>query len=341
VRPGVDFLASLRNDPRVAGRCYIHVEAGIKIKELYRDLTECGLDLPTAGDGGGQSMGGALSTGTHGGDFRVPVPVDWIRAVHLVSSAGQEFWITSAGNPFGGAGSATQLDICPDAQFIVDDSVLDAVRVGVGRFGVIYSLVFEVLPAYGLLEVYLQESWPDLRSNLMTSAVSPAGASGAFDIPLSDLESGWFKSETRRRTLVKYSPGGEADPGQATEMHYLGGPPHQLAPVLPTIEARLHQVMLAELGLDRLSASLHGDAPKPLHHMNIIISLSEPDKCWVRRRWRVSPAVPKVFQTGVPAPPDAITAPRKTKPDTTSQLKLFVSFRQKSTRGLSTTPANF
>jgi hypothetical protein len=303
VRAGVDFLASLRSDPRVTGRCYVHVEAGIKIKQLFRDLGECGLDLPTSGAGGGQSVAGALSTGSHGADFRVPVLVDWIRAAHVVSSAGREFWITSAGSPFGG--SAAHNDICADAQFIADDSALDAVRVGIGRFGVVYSLVLEVLPAYGLLEVYLQHHWQDLRSALALSTVAPTGTFGAFDIPLADFESGWFKSETRSRTLVRYSPP-EPEPTHASEMHYLGGPPHDLAPVHPTIEPRLYHTMLTELGLDVLGASLRGDGLKPLHHMNIAISLAEPDKCWVTRRWRVSPTLPKVFQTGVSGPPDPI-----------------------------------
>jgi hypothetical protein len=305
VRSGVDFLASFGNDPRILGRCFVHVEAGIKLKDLYRDLHDCGLDVATAGAGGGQSLAGALSTGTHGADFRVSVLVDWIRAVHVVSTAGKEFWITSVGSPFASPAPAPHLDICGDAQFVIDDSVLNAVRVAVGRFGIIYSLVLEVLPAYGLLEAYFQQSWPDLRSALVSSAVNSTSSSGAFDVPFTDLNSGWFHSETRSRSLVKYSPP-DLEPSHASEMHYVGGPPHDPAPVHPTIEPHLYQVMLTELGLDALSASLRGADAKPLHHMNIAISLSEPDKCWVTRRWRVPPNLPKLFQTGVPGPPDPI-----------------------------------
>jgi hypothetical protein len=310
LRPGVDFLDSIRRfDSRVAGRYIVHVEAGTKVKDLLRDLHDCGLDLPTSGAGGGQSLAGALSTGTHGADFRVPVLVDWIRAVHLVSSAGQEFWITSANSPFGGPGSVATPDVCPDVQVIADDSVLNAVRVGVGRFGVIYSLVLEVLPAYGLLELYFEHSWPALRSTLATSAVTLTSLSGAFDVPLTDLESGWFRSEARSRVVVHYGEPFSVHASDATGMDFVGGAPTRVqAPVSAFLEPSLFRGMLTELGLAPLAASLRGSSPKLLHHMNIVISLTQPERCWVWRRWQVPPTLPKVLQLAVPSATDAIQA---------------------------------
>jgi type IV pilus assembly protein PilC len=39
-------------------------------------------------------------------------------------------------------------DWWPDTRFLADDDVFNAVRVGVGRFGVVYAIVLEVVPAF-------------------------------------------------------------------------------------------------------------------------------------------------------------------------------------------------
>ena len=43
---------------------------------------------------------------------------------------------------------------------------------------------------------------------------------------------------------------------------------------------------LTHLGLDNLAADLRGGGAMPLHHFNLAISLCEPNRCWIRRRWR-------------------------------------------------------
>jgi len=84
---GSDWLAKVcAGDARAVGHGFVHVEAGIRIHQLLDDLGKCGLALPTMGDAGAQSLAGALSTGTHGGDFEVLPLVEWVRAVHLVGA---------------------------------------------------------------------------------------------------------------------------------------------------------------------------------------------------------------------------------------------------------------
>ena len=305
LRAGPDYLAQLAGHPRVVGRAFVHVEAGVKIKDLYVDLRGCGLDLPTAGDGGAQSLAGVLSTGTHGGDVLTPVLGDWVRAMHLVTSGGQEVWVTSANSPFAHPGVNGAPDLCGDARIIADDAVLHALRVGVGRFGVLYAILIEVLPAYGLLECYTQHTWPDLRTAIAGSAVTPSAQSGVFDTPFTDLDTGWFRAEARSRTLVRYSRLTPA-PTDAVDMEYIGGPARPLALVAASIEPTLFRGMLDKLGVTALADAMRGGPPRPLHHLNIAISLAEPDKCWVRRRWKVPPTVPRVLQSGTAAPPDPI-----------------------------------
>lgn len=52
--------------------------------------------LPTLGGAGGQSIAGAFSTSTHGGDVRLPPIADAVAAIHLVGCEGRQYWIEPA-----------------------------------------------------------------------------------------------------------------------------------------------------------------------------------------------------------------------------------------------------
>jgi hypothetical protein len=137
----------------VSNRNFVHVEAGIKIRHLLEDLKSCGLALATMGAGAGQSLAGALSTSTHGADFMVPPLVEWVRALHLVGPLGREWWLTPANSVFTG-GEVLQLSGWPAwGEILANDDAFNAAKVAVGRMGVIYSMILEVVEPYTLIEV--------------------------------------------------------------------------------------------------------------------------------------------------------------------------------------------
>jgi D-arabinono-1,4-lactone oxidase len=274
---GSRLLASLcASDGRAAGRHFVHVEAGIKIRDLLADLKSCGLSLPTMGAGGAQSLAGALSTATHGADFRVPSLVEWIQAIHLVGAGGQEWWITPAKSIFADERVMTMPDWCDDARIVADDDAFDAVRVGVGRIGVIYSMVLEVVPAYGLLEVNFEHRWSEIRKLLSASRLDGGGDTGIFAAPLSDLESGWFRTQLLTRSRMFYPYG----------FRFEHGPPqYPEPPYTPWAQQHLLDT-LGIFGLGDLARDLRGGMPMPLHHINIAVNLARPEQCWVTRRWR-------------------------------------------------------
>jgi hypothetical protein len=93
----------------------IHIETGKRVYQLYSEL-DWGDDDPrslavhldsqlnnssylgswgfqTLGGAGGQTVFGALATGTHGGDFRIPPIADSVMALHLVADGGRHYWI--------------------------------------------------------------------------------------------------------------------------------------------------------------------------------------------------------------------------------------------------------
>jgi len=53
----------------------------------------------TLGGAGGQTVFGALTTGTHGGDFRIRAIADDVAAIHLVADGGSHYWIEPESQP--------------------------------------------------------------------------------------------------------------------------------------------------------------------------------------------------------------------------------------------------
>lgn len=144
----------------------VHVEAGIVLFDLNRRLHDMRLAMLTLGGSQGQTLAGALSTSTHGGDVGQTPLADVVRAVHLVTEDGQEMWVESASDPLTTDARLRPKFACPDGQIIRDDELLQALQVSVGRFGVIYSYVLEVRPKFNLLEWAVPSTWADTSALL-------------------------------------------------------------------------------------------------------------------------------------------------------------------------------
>lgn len=143
-----------------------HVEAGITINSLYTRLAQTvdpvtggALALETQGGSSGQTLVGAVSTGTHGGDHFLAPIADSVLAIHLVGRGGTEYWIEpSSGITDPGQLTAVLPDIDP-ANIIYDDSLFDAALVSLGCMGLIYAVVLRVRHAFGLREITTQQTW--------------------------------------------------------------------------------------------------------------------------------------------------------------------------------------
>jgi FAD/FMN-containing dehydrogenase len=170
----------------------VHYEAGILLTDLCDSLDQVGLALPTLGGSRGQSLAGAMSTSTHGGDWQqTPLP-EIVRAVHLVTTGGQEVWIESATAPLtrpdGNDSALRSVLPCNTTLIIRDDNVFNAVRVACGRFGVIYSVVLEVRPQFRVVQVVTKPSLTDVMVALRAGQGTPSVFTPLFrllnDIPL-------------------------------------------------------------------------------------------------------------------------------------------------------------
>ncbi len=155
------------------------VEAGMTLKALneWLDGNNPSRALPTMGGSAGQTIGGLISTGSHGGDWDRPPIADSVQAVYLVGAGGLHFWIERA-TPVTDRAKLTALFPCLDIRY--DQALFDAVLVSMGAMGVIYAVLLKVVPQYSLLEWNYWGDWDDMSP----AARAPNG--------LQDLASGTF-----------------------------------------------------------------------------------------------------------------------------------------------------
>jgi hypothetical protein len=201
--------ASARNatDPGSGGAppstFYFHVEAGITMADLDQLLDHQSPRLAIQASGGspGATLAGVVSTATHGGEFGWPLLVDRVRAIHLVGPGGEEWWIEGA------TSIADHQQIYPNidhAHFIAGawhhdgltaEDVLNAVVVSMGTIGVIYSMVLEVVPQFGIQQIVtsLQENsdktsgWSQLLGKAGTSEAALRSGDAAANISVLEL----------------------------------------------------------------------------------------------------------------------------------------------------------
>ncbi|GAA1980335.1 hypothetical protein [Microbacterium pumilum] len=205
------------------GEYYVHIETGKRVYQAYAELDQ-GDDanadslavlmrdqrgnasylgpwgFRTLGGAGGQTVFGALTTGTHGGDFRIGPIAESVVALHLVTDGGRHYWIEPeslrvTGARFtdderlrrvygddrfkGAAGSGAE-----NFEIIRDDDVFHAVLIGSWRFGVVYSVVLRVVRQYTLHQERRLTTWAavkDLIADPASSLWSSDAAAPPFD----------------------------------------------------------------------------------------------------------------------------------------------------------------
>jgi hypothetical protein len=172
-----------------------HVEAGTRIHELYalldgddakdgaslaslmRTMGAAGdysgpWALETMGGAGGQTIVGAMSTGTHGGDLEFSALGDAVVALHLVDANGWQHWIECtrlrpSTIPLHLVDTTKLEAAFPGSKIAYhrDDDLMNAVTVACGCMGVIYSVVLRVVRQFALAEtISAAQLWSDVKT---------------------------------------------------------------------------------------------------------------------------------------------------------------------------------
>jgi len=115
------------------------LECGNSIDAVNRYLFGDRLSLQASGSNNGQTLAGALSTGTHGGAFNVGAVQDTVVGLHLVVGPDRHVYLERASQPVTTPAFAQSLG----AELVRDDTRFDAALVSFGSFGVIHGIMIE------------------------------------------------------------------------------------------------------------------------------------------------------------------------------------------------------
>jgi hypothetical protein len=194
-QPVMDSIGPVR--PRHQARRFLfHVEAGIPTAELGELLAHQSpkLSLRASSGSSGATLAGALSSATHGAEFTWPLLIDTVKAVHLIGPGGLHWWIEGE-EVIADPQKLRQAypELAPERIItgttpiagISPQDWLKAVVVSMGSVGVLYSVVLEVVPQFGVHEAVIQTTWRNIGILLATAPMpNPALQGLGFDTKL-------------------------------------------------------------------------------------------------------------------------------------------------------------
>lgn len=141
----------------------VRVEAGMRLRELNRELDGLGLALTQMGGYDAQTVAGVLSTSTHGSGIELGPIADFVQSLDLVAAGGRVHRVERADGP---TDVATFARTHLDWELHQDDHLFDAVAVNMGCMGVIYAATLAVEDAYWLTEVRELTTWSKVRGQI-------------------------------------------------------------------------------------------------------------------------------------------------------------------------------
>ncbi len=148
----------------------VFAQCGAGVGQIHRELWTSGLALPTAGASDGQTIAGAISTGTHGAAHCVGSIQEAVVAIHLLTPT-QNLWIERPGDPITTPAFRDVLS----TELVADDETFDSLLVSFGSMGLIHAVVMRCVPAYKLRMFVEKRSWSDVRDHIASFDVEGLG----------------------------------------------------------------------------------------------------------------------------------------------------------------------
>lgn len=119
---------------------------GTRIGPLNRFLAANDLSLMTSGAHDGQTIAGAMGTGTHGSAIGKGAFQNHVRGIHVVTGPGESRWI----EPSGPGWLADRAARAIAATTVRDDALFNPLLVHLGGLGIVSAVLLEVAPAFGV-----------------------------------------------------------------------------------------------------------------------------------------------------------------------------------------------
>ena len=122
----------------------VFTQAGVEIAELHRTLAMNDLSLSTSGASCGQTIAGALSTGTHGSAFKVGSIQEMVLGLHIIRDGGESVWV----EPDAGVGMTDEWVDWLGATLVRDTDQFESALVSFGTFGLIHAVLLRAEPLF-------------------------------------------------------------------------------------------------------------------------------------------------------------------------------------------------
>ncbi|ETX06032.1 MAG: hypothetical protein ETSY2_19485 [Candidatus Entotheonella gemina] len=166
-------------NPAAAGKPLVAVETAVAVYELsdWLNAQEHPLALPAIGAVNGQTIVGAMATGTHGSEIAFGPMANMARAFFIVDGRGDCLLVQPSTPVFKDrdalqtalttlSGEAVWLQTALEtARPVADDDLFRACLIGVGVVGMIYAVVLEVQPQFRLQETRTARTWEDVKAH--------------------------------------------------------------------------------------------------------------------------------------------------------------------------------
>lgn len=123
----------------------------ISINDLLEKERNPPKSLRASGGSNGQTIVGALSTGTHGSAFKYGALSEFVVGMHIVVGPDRHVWLERASYEV----TSNEFRSWIKAEVILDDDLFNSALISFGSFGFIHSVLIEVEPKY-LLEQELK-----------------------------------------------------------------------------------------------------------------------------------------------------------------------------------------
>jgi len=136
--------SSVHNDyPHTPEDLYF-AQCGVSIKELSDRLFTHGRSIKTSGASNGQTIAGAIATGTHGAAIDVGSIADYVVALHLVVSPTKHIWLERQSYPVVNDTFLGKLETVR----VPDDDQFNAALVSFGSMGFVMGVMIETVPLF-------------------------------------------------------------------------------------------------------------------------------------------------------------------------------------------------
>lgn len=220
----------------------LFVQCGCAIQEINDVLKAKNKSLKTSGASNGQTIAGAISTGTHGSTFNFGAVQDFVVGLHIIAGDGHNYYIERATDPITDPTFAAAIQATP----IKHDNLFNDALVSFGSFGIIHGVLIEATDIFHIEAIQGPYPTTTVKKAMETLDFSdfnhfPAGEPFHFQVFIDP-----YKRETTYVKMMSkrpYNPANRAIPTESPGRDWSQDMPHFIEAITDKIPILIPRVI--------------------------------------------------------------------------------------------------